>query len=342
MKRTILFLILYASKYLGLFVIARLVTQRGLRILCYHGGSIDDEHRFSPGTFMTGATFRRRMAYIERRGFPVLGLDTAVRLQIAGSLPPCATVITFDDGWSGTLPVLFPVLRDFGFPATLYVTSYYVVKQTQVFNMFLQYLLWKHSEQQLDVSRVIPDSKLVVHLGSEAVRGRACEEILAYGDAKLDAVGRQNLAEAIGEALGHDDTDAEAHRKFRLVDLDELRDLAASGIDIQLHTHRHRLPIDRDAAIEEITTNRQVLEPVVGRRLRHLCYPSGNFSREHMPWLSELGIETATTTIGGFNYVDTPRLELRRFLDKENISQIEFEAELSGFFEIIRRFGIRI
>lgn len=30
-------------------------------------------------------------------------------------------------------------------------------------------------------------------------------------------------------------------------------------------------------------------------------------------------------------------MELRRFLDGENISQVEFEAELSGFMELARK-----
>jgi hypothetical protein len=37
--------------------------------------------------------------------------------------------------------------------------------------------------------------------------------------------------------------------------------------------------------------------------------------------------------MSGFNYPETERMELRRFLDGENISQVEFEAELSGILE---------
>lgn len=50
-----------------------------------------------------------------------------------------------------------------------------------------------------------------------------------------------------------------------------------------------------------------------------------------------MGIESATTCLSGFNYPNTARLELRRFLDGENIAQVEFEAEISGFLELGRK-----
>ena len=94
------------------------------------------------------------------------------------------------------------------------------------------------------------------------------------------------------------------------MDRDELATLAGDSVDLQLHTHRH----------ERV----------------------GDLSARQTEWLGELGIESATTTRHGFNYPDTPKMLLNRFLDSESISDIEFEAELCGFFETLRRFGIRI
>ncbi len=92
----------------------------------------------------------------------------------------------------------------------------------------------------------------------------------------------------------------------------------------------------------ELVENAEILEPIAGRKLTHFCYPSGDLSAQQTEWLGELGIESATTTRHGFNHPDTPKMLLNRFLDSETISDIEFEAELCGFFETLRRFGIRI
>ena len=88
----------------------------------------------------------------------------------------------------------------------------------------------------------------------------------------------------------------------------------------------------------EIIDNRAVLERIVSGPLQHFCYPSGEFHPSQFPWLRALGIESATTCLSGFNYPGTERFALRRFLDGENIDQVEFEAELSGFLELMRKF----
>src|SRR3546814_17535202 len=54
-----------------------------LRILCYHGAALRDEHHFRPGLFMGKETFAARMALLARQGYPVIALDIAV-----AALPP--------------------------------------------------------------------------------------------------------------------------------------------------------------------------------------------------------------------------------------------------------------
>ena len=65
------------SKRLGLFALARRLTAGQLRILCYHGLSIDDEHIYSPGLFMRPEMVRSRLEILVRDGYPVLPLDQA-------------------------------------------------------------------------------------------------------------------------------------------------------------------------------------------------------------------------------------------------------------------------
>jgi peptidoglycan/xylan/chitin deacetylase (PgdA/CDA1 family) len=84
-------------------------------------------------------------------------------------------------------------------------------------------------------------------------------------------------------------------RWLSLASVDELRAAAREGLDVQLHTHRHRFPVSRELALRELRDNRAVLEPLAGRALRHFCYPSGYFRPAHLPWLEEAQVESATT-----------------------------------------------
>ncbi len=77
---------LYFSRLLGLFYLSRYVTRRALRILCYHGFSLADEHLFRPSLFITPETFARRLEFLQKHLFPVISLETAVARLATGDL----------------------------------------------------------------------------------------------------------------------------------------------------------------------------------------------------------------------------------------------------------------
>ena len=94
---------------------------------------------------------------------------------------------------------------------------------------------------------------------------------------------------------------------------------------------------EREQVRDEILKNKQAIKPLVRHALEHLCYPSGLYTPSQWPWLEKLGIKSATTCKSGLNEKRTCPLELRRFLDGENIEHIVFEAELFGVLEIARK-----
>src|SRR4029453_9293701 len=56
----------------------------------------------------------------------VLPLAEAVERLYAGTLPPRAACITFDDGYRNNLTVAAPILRARGLPATVFVSTGYI------------------------------------------------------------------------------------------------------------------------------------------------------------------------------------------------------------------------
>lgn len=56
----------------------------------------------------------------------VLPLEEAVCLLAQRRLPPRAVVLTFDDGYASVLEIAWPMLRERGLPATLFVVSGYL------------------------------------------------------------------------------------------------------------------------------------------------------------------------------------------------------------------------
>jgi peptidoglycan/xylan/chitin deacetylase (PgdA/CDA1 family) len=70
--------------------------------------------------------FHRQLDALEQWGATVLGLDDAVRRCRAGSLPPRAVALTFDDGYASVIETAWPSLSERHLPATLFAVSGYL------------------------------------------------------------------------------------------------------------------------------------------------------------------------------------------------------------------------
>ncbi|THF61618.1 polysaccharide deacetylase family protein [Pseudothauera rhizosphaerae] len=329
---------LRAAKAAGLFGFARRLTADRLRILCYHGIWLA-EGQPNPFNFlyMQPGRFARRLDLLRAWGYPVLPLGEALQRLDHGTLPPAAVAITIDDGWYGSYRHMVPELVRRGLPATIYLTTYHAEKQTAVFGVALQYLLQTGPQRTLDCARLPLPFGGRVDLDDATAREEVQAAIRDHAAAHLDAAQHDNLLGSVAEALGTDWPAIRDGRFFHLMSLDEAAQCAAQGIDFQLHTHRHRVTAGGKPCIaEEIAANRARLAAVTATAATHFCYPSGEWEPEHLPHLRAAGVVSATTTDNGLCAPGHERLALPRILDGDRVSELEFEAELSGFMEIKR------
>jgi peptidoglycan/xylan/chitin deacetylase (PgdA/CDA1 family) len=327
---------LYSARLLGVFALAQFLTRRRLRILCYHGFSIVDEHEVMPHVFIRRETFVRRMQILKRRRIPVIALDEALNRLKAGKVGNAETVITFDDGWASNLSVAAPVLEVFHFPACIYVTTEHLGAGAEVFNVVLYYMLCRTSRSTLRLEGLHPtiDGSYGLEQGPGAVQRSIVAALERVFPALSD---RQRLLVPISAGLGFDLGEILGGGRFQLMHRGEIEAMHRRGFDIELHTHTHRLPAGSfEQTQDEIMRNRRALAEILGVEKNHLCYPSGEYSPRHLEWLPRLGIASATTCEPGFNGRKTDILQLRRYLDSEVVSDISFEAEICGLRELAR------
>jgi peptidoglycan/xylan/chitin deacetylase (PgdA/CDA1 family) len=108
-------------------------------VLMYHGvaGKVSDRHPYFE-TNISPAMFARHMDFLADRGYAALSIDEA--LAGTGNRQK-VVVITFDDGYRNFYTDAFPVLRNHGFTATVFVISSFTGDQ-RIAKNGCEYMTW--------------------------------------------------------------------------------------------------------------------------------------------------------------------------------------------------------
>lgn len=277
------------------------------------------------------------MSLLEQWGYPVVSLQALA--NDFDLLPDNATAITIDDGWYGTYKHMLPVLEKHGYPATIYLTTYYCLNNKPVANVALQYCFQNMDSLQVQVLDLPAWQLGPLSLTSEEDCNRALQLSLERLEELTDNAEKQTFLLAVANAIGIDISTIVAERWFHLMNPDEVADAARRGMSFELHTHRHRIAEGATSCLtEEINTNREYIHSLTGQNAHHFCYPSGVYHKDVWPELQRCGVQSATTTEVGLVDEQSELFAWPRILDGQYISDLEFEAEMSGFLELTRRF----
>jgi peptidoglycan/xylan/chitin deacetylase (PgdA/CDA1 family) len=305
---------------------------RRLLILGYHGVSQADEHEWDSSLFMPQEMVRSRFELLRHGGYAVLPLAEAIQRLRDGSLPDRSVAITFDDGSADFFSRAHPLIQEFGFPVTLYLTTFYSRDQRPVFPPMCSYLLWWGRTRRISGQDLVPNGG-PLDLTNPAKRRSAFEAIVGWAaERQLDAAHKDDLLGTLAERVGVDYQALRQRRLLQIMSAEEIAQLDPRAVDVQLHTHRHRVLLNRELFRREIEDNRREIARLTGssRALTHFCYPSGVTHPQFLPWLRELGIESATTCYPGIASADTDPLMLPRLVDTCSLTTLEFESWLTG------------
>ena len=124
----------------------------------------------------------------------------------------------------------------------------------------------------------------------------------------LDA--RLRLVDALAEASGM----AQAPGFARLMNFEELAELAADGHEIGSHSMSHCMmpECDDSALIYELAESRRVLQARIGQGIESFCYPNGNSDARTASAVAKAGYHRAVTTTWGRNGSEADPFQLRR------------------------------
>ncbi|MFC1510098.1 polysaccharide deacetylase family protein [Candidatus Omnitrophota bacterium] len=150
-----------------------LLNKTVVPIVMYHNVENIDLHK-SNWTSVTA--FKQQMDFLRRYNYNVISLETLVTaIENGESLPKKSIVITFDDGYENNYLNAFPLLENYGFPATIFIPTDFIGKPgylngTQMLEMTASVVtIGSHTKIHDYLPDMTPDEQLAQIVGSKWV-----------------------------------------------------------------------------------------------------------------------------------------------------------------------------
>jgi peptidoglycan/xylan/chitin deacetylase (PgdA/CDA1 family) len=272
--------------------------------------------------------FRWQIEFLQKH-YDVISMDEAksrISGQSKGYRP--FVVITFDDGYSGNLSTVLPLMRSLNAPFAIYVATKAIQDgelywYDRIINLLQsgEDIVWKPTTGDTTEIFRIPAK------GSDDQRWVAVQEVLTWLKTLNEDDRQQEVARIVDAYTG-------LKPNLRMLTPEELGQLAADPlVTIGCHTHAHELldQLDDEAVLSSVNTANLLLEKWTGELPVHFSYPNGNVDERVRKVIEKAGFRTAVTTENRpcsikNNVFALPRPGVGRFDSKGH-----FKAKMAGF-----------
>lgn len=302
----------YSSGLLRVLQRARSWMRKDLRILAYHRVlTLQDPNAFDFDLDLVSTSaegFREQMQLLRRYFSPMALGEVIAALDSGKRLPANTVVVTFDDGYDDNYRVAYPILREFGVPATFFVSTSHIDSGRPFGYDWLVHMILHASVQRL----VLPELDLDLLMPLlRTERRQLASQVLRQMKGVSDAVQASMISRLEHEWMMPREA---GHSDCRPMSWDALREMRASGFEIGSHGVGHcMLALLSPEQLEaELVESKAALERELGEPATLLSYPVGGelaFDRRVMEATMAAGYRGACSYICGTN----PQPALNRF-----------------------------
>jgi peptidoglycan/xylan/chitin deacetylase (PgdA/CDA1 family) len=321
--------------------LTRLAHRHKAIVLAYHGFTDRATHpgiENSQGKHLPVEAFRSQLAYLQRH-YRVLPLETLIAAFETGApLPARSLAITIDDGYRSNYTLAYPVLREYGLPATIFLTTGFLDEGDLQWSDRIEHALNRTTESRLELT--IGRDTFVARLDDMRER-LACDRRLRTLLKVVPQETRGAIVDDLEQRLGQRLRDAaDAPAIYQPLAWAEVREMQQSGLmTFGSHTVSHFIltRCDPARAKDELARSRHRIETETGVPCRLFCYPNGQvgcFDAATRAMLLEAGYTGGLTTVYGMNDRRSDVLALKRlYANKPGMAR--FALTVSGVMGVL-------
>lgn len=309
--------------------LGRLAPGSGLRILAYHRVLDDDPATFLFDEEVISATrdeFRRQLDFA-RRHFDVLSFADLRNFEKEGRpWPRRAAIITFDDGYADNYTHAFPLLKEAGLPAIIFLVTSRQESPGLFWWDLIAYCVKTSPLAQVTLTEISDQAMPLNGDTNDASRRECINRILAWVKS-VPEVTKISFLEQLPSRL-QVSAPADDARATQL-SWAQVREMADGKIEFGGHTVTHPLLTNIEPAQleSEIVGSKRAIEAHLGREAFVFSYPNGCFN-EHVVKTVSSSYQFATAYNEGLADRESGCHTLPRIAVEHNYSFALFQANM--------------
>ena len=323
-KPKILFRKIYSDffYYSGMSGAIKLLGKNKTIILGYHRILPRDSKQIEfiqPGMYVTTETFEKHISYLSRH-FDIIPLGSLASTPHVQN----GCIITFDDGWADNYKYAYPIIKRYGIPATVFISTNMMGSSQWPWPDRLSYYIYYGSSNDLfEISKIIESDLGKNITGIENLLSKdkhlvAEQFILAIKS--LDYKKITFVMERVDSIMLPLYKSINTNRPW--LTWGEIKEMAENNVSFGSHTHNHVVltTTSLENAEKEIIKSRDILSKELGKPVEMFSYPNGNYNNEIMQILKRNGFKIAVTTEKGTIKKIANLLALRRFMIHDDMT----------------------
>jgi peptidoglycan/xylan/chitin deacetylase (PgdA/CDA1 family) len=319
----------------------RITPLGGYAVVNYHGvipAGHSSSEPFLDGNLVQPEIFRQHLQFLKAHYHVIHPEDFRARIEQGKPLPPRAVLLTCDDGLVNNLTDMLPLLQSESVFCLFFLTAASCTNNPG--------MLWYEELYHLMRTTPLtgPDLQLPVEEATESASAESFQAKWWSTVRRASQLDARTRADWMSRVRSHcSPTQAfRSERRWRLLSLPELRQLAEAGMSIGAHTLSHPvLSLCSEAeARREIHESKLDLEQALGRSVWAFAYPFGNPStmgEREIRLAREAGFSCAFLNVEhwGVEYFDP--FAIARTHVTLDTTLPEFSAHVSGLHTRLQR-----
>ncbi|NRB40052.1 MAG: glycosyltransferase [Pseudomonadales bacterium] len=296
----------------------RLMSATHPRILMYHR-IVDDETQ-------SGISKKKFVEQLNKisKSFNVISMDDLFDAYMQGEVPRNSVVLTFDDGYEDFYRNAFPILKEFGMPASLYVPTDFVSGKSWLWPDCIRYILNETSKDSLKLEFL--EAKELLTGDIDYAWDLIADYFVTLADNERDRC-MILLAKVAEVELPERPVDA-----YKAASWLQIRELSENRISIGSHsvTHSCMSRLSLEDITREVEGSRREISKYLGVDVDAFCYPYGSpcdISETVRKAVANAGYRYALAAFPSVNPLQNI-FEINRYAVSENDEQ--FDKNLYG------------